>query len=89
MNPLDDISTVIEDPPDVLCVHSTCEVWVAVMRAVLLGVPATGLLRYLKEIVPDKVFRTCEFLLRPLVYLLLTLGRQRVVDVLWKILLQL
>lgn len=31
---LDDVPAVVEHPPDVLCVHSTGEVWVAVVSAV-------------------------------------------------------
>lgn len=89
MHPLDDIPTVIEDPPDVLCVHSAREVRIAVVGAVLLGVTTTRLLRYLKEIVPDEVFRSCKFSFRALIYFLLTLWRQHVVDELREVILQL
>lgn len=34
MNTLDDVPTVVEDPPDVLRVHSTGEVRVAVMSTI-------------------------------------------------------
>ena len=42
MDSLDDVSTIIEDSPDVLRVHGTREVGVAVVSAVLLGVPLEG-----------------------------------------------
>lgn len=31
---LDDVPAVVEHPPDVLCVHGTGEVWVAVVSAI-------------------------------------------------------
>ena len=89
MHPLDNVPAVIEHAPDVLRVDCAREMRIAMVRAVLLRVPAAGLLRYLKEIVPDKVFRSCEFLIRPLIYFLLTLGGQHVVDEFWEVVLQL
>jgi methylglyoxal synthase len=34
MHALDDVTAVIEHTPDVLCVHRTCEMWVAVVLAI-------------------------------------------------------
>ena len=51
MYTLDNVSTVVEDLPNVFCVYGTGEVWVAVVSAVLLGVPAAGLLADLQEVV--------------------------------------
>ena len=80
MDSLDDISTIIEHSPDVLRVHGTREVGVAVVSTVLLRVPARGLLRDLKEVVPDKVFRSREFSIRPLIYFRCRLGGKHVMN---------
>jgi len=34
---LDNVTTVIEHTPDVLCVHCTCEMWVAVVLPIPTG----------------------------------------------------
>ena len=85
MDSLYDVSTIIEDSPDVLRVHGTREVGVAVVSAVLLRVAARGLLGDLKEVVPDKVFCSREFSIRPLVYFRSSLRGEHVMDKFGKI----
>jgi general stress protein CsbA len=34
MHALDDVTAVVEHTPNVLCVHCTCEMWVAVVLAI-------------------------------------------------------
>ena len=85
MDSLYDVSTIIEDSPDVLRVHGTREVGVAVVSAVLLRVAARGLLGDLKEVVPDEVFRSREFPIRPLVYFRRSLRGKHVMDKFWEI----
>ena len=60
MDPLDDVSAVIEHPPDVLGVDSARKMGVAVVGTVLLAFSLTGLLGNLEEIVPDEVLGPSE-----------------------------
>ena len=85
MHSLDDVTTVVEDSSNIFRVNSAGEVRVAVVGRMLFGVTARWLLRDLQEVVPDEVFCTCEFSVRPLLYLLSTLRGQHVVDKLRKI----
>lgn len=80
VDPLNDVPAVVEHPPDVLCVHGTGEVGVAMMGTVLLSISPTLLLADLKEIVSDEVFGSCELLVCTLVHLWLGLRRQHVVN---------
>lgn len=54
MYALNYISTIVEDPSNVLSVNCACEVRVAMMCTVLFRISSTGLLADLKEIVPEK-----------------------------------
>ena len=85
MYPLDNVPAVVEDPANIFRVHGAGEVGVAVVGAVLLRVPARGLLRDLKEVVPDKVFCSREFSIRPLVYFRSSLRGEHVMDKFGKI----
>lgn len=54
MHPLNDITTVIEDAPDVFCVHRTGKVGVTI-------VPAVSARRAdPQKLVPDEVFCSCD-----------------------------
>ena len=85
MNSLNYVSAVVEDSPNVFRVDSACKMRIAMMRVVLFGIAARGLLRYLQEIVPDEEFGACKLTVRPLIYILLCLGRKHIVDKFWEI----
>ena len=88
MNSLNDVSTIVEDPPDVLRVDGAGEVGITVMCIMLFAVGLTTLLRNLKEIIPDEVLGPRELPVRPLVYLLLGLRRYHVVHKLREVIFQ-
>lgn len=54
MYALNYISTIVEDPSNVLSVNCACEVRIAMMCTVLFRISSTGLLADLEEIVPEK-----------------------------------
>lgn len=87
MNALDDVSAVIEHPPDVLGVDSARKMGVAVVGTVLLAFSLTGLLGNLEEIVPDEVLGPGELAVGAVGDLGQRLGWMRVVHELGKVVL--
>ena len=86
---LNDVSAVVENPPNVFGIDRAGEVWIAVVCIVLFAVSLTTLLGDLKKIVPDEVLGPGELPIGALVYLLLGFRRHHVVHELGEVLLQL
>jgi len=86
---LNDVSAVVEDPPDVLGVHRAGEVGVAVVRAVLPTVRPARLLAYLQEVISYKVLGSGELFVCASVYLRAGLRRDHIVHELGEVVLQL